>query len=1175
MLAHTIKQTITRRLLPTAFIFIFAAMLSKPLNADIENVIRPPYNPLIQPASDEGEKLISKFKPVAGMHVELIAAEPHLVNPVCFTIDHKGRIYVAETFRLHAGVTDMRGHMSWLADDQACRTVEDRLNAMKKNLGFDFIKYNVEDDRIRILLDNDGDGKTDEAKIFADGFNDRLDGIGAGILVDRGDVYWTCIPDLWKLRDTTGDNTADERIHMSGGFGVHIGFLGHDLHGLRKGPDGRIYFSIGDRGFNVVNKEGKRLYSPDCGAVLRCEPDGSNLEIFHDGLRNPQEIVFDDYGNLFTGDNNSDAGDKARWVYLVEGGYSGWTYGYQWFTKPVARGSWNAEKMWHPQWKGQTASIVPPLANIGAGPSGLTYYPGTGLPERYAGHFFMADFRGNAFGSLVHSFSLTPKGAAFEVGPVEEFIKGVCLTDLEFGMKPGLYISDWVTGWEPTGKGRIYRIHDPNLESDAGTSETARLLGEGFDKRATEELVSLLGNRDQRVRLEAQWALADKGTDALPALRTAAASATGFGRLHSVWALAQLGRAGNADATQIVERLLDDSDAEIRAQAARAMSDLRAPTAQPRLIAMLKDESARCRFFAATALGKLDPAKAAPENARPALVEMLKENKDEDPYLRHAGVMGLAGSQNPNALLAAAQASDSAAVRMGCLLALRRHESPFAANFLNDSDPLVVTEAARVINDLPINGAMEALAIIASKVRDYSAWREMGVDINPLLLRVLNANFRLGGAGNAKAVGIMAAEFNTTDEVRIEALTMLAEWAGPHGPDRVKGEWRPLAARSDAPAREVATKIVPKILAGKSPKIIQSAAQLAGQYKIAEAADALLAIVSKTDENIDSRIESIRALGKIGGDQLTRAVAVARADSAANLRTEGNTLFAQLNPEQAIAILTQALERGEVSEKQGAITTLASLKTPQADALLGQWLDKLLANEVPNEMKLEILDTARASENEAVKSKSAEWDRRAKAETTDTLAGYRESLYGGKAENGKKIFFEKVEAQCQKCHKIGETGGGEVGPDLTTVASRVQRDYILESIVKPNQVIAKGFENVTLILDDDSEVAGRVVTEDETKLELEIAVQEEGEEFVEEEADTTVPAESKPATEVAHGEPEPAKPTQYTRMTIEVAKIKKRTRNLSSMPEDLLENLSKSELRDLVEYLSSLKEEAK
>ena len=237
---------------------------------------------------------------------------------------------------------------------------------------------------------------------------------------------------------------------------------------------------------------------------MRCFPDGSGLEIVHRGLRNPQELTFDNYGNLFTGDNNSDGGDQARLVWILPEGDSGWRIGYQWVNAPNPRGPWNAEKMWHPYHDGQPAHIVPPLVNIGAGPSGFTYYPGTGLPDRYKDHFFMCDFRGDAGPNLIHTFRIEPKGAYFEMVDREDFANHMLATDVDFGMDGGIYFSDWVQGWRQPLKGRVYRIHAPALDGNALIEETKTILAEGFSKRPVENLVALLQHVDQRVRLEAQ-----------------------------------------------------------------------------------------------------------------------------------------------------------------------------------------------------------------------------------------------------------------------------------------------------------------------------------------------------------------------------------------------------------------------------------------------------------------------------------------------------------------------------------------------------------------------------------------------------------------------------------------------------------------------------------------------
>src|SRR5438874_7823013 len=266
------------------------------------------YEPDIKPASDEALRVMAKFRVPQGLKVELWAAEPMLANPVALAFDEHGRCYVAETFRHSQGVPDIRGYMSWLDDDLASRAVADRLAMYKKHLGDKLDTYTVHHERVRQIVDSKGTGKADKATVFADGFNSHVSGIGAGLLARQGKVWYTCIPDVWQLQDTKGTGTAGVRKSLSTGYGVHVGFIGHDLHGLRMGPDGKLYFSIGDRGLNVTGIDGRKVSNPDSGAVLRCNPDGTELELFATGLRNPQELAFNEYGDLFTCDNNSDGG---------------------------------------------------------------------------------------------------------------------------------------------------------------------------------------------------------------------------------------------------------------------------------------------------------------------------------------------------------------------------------------------------------------------------------------------------------------------------------------------------------------------------------------------------------------------------------------------------------------------------------------------------------------------------------------------------------------------------------------------------------------------------------------------------------------------------------------------------------------------------------------------------
>ena len=267
----------------------------------------------------ELQNALGKLRVAPGLKAGIFAAEPLIQNPVSFTFDEQGRAYVVETHRRRTSVFDIRNHRDWLDDDLSFRMVADRSNFFRRVLvpgntnlpakivqdrnkdgKFDVRDLEVESERIRLVSDSNGDGAADGAVTFADDFKTSVSGVAAGVLARKGNVYFTCIPDLWLLKDTDKDGVADFRKSLASGFGVHISYGGHDLHGLRLGPDGKLYFSIADRGAHVVTPQ-TTIAVPDTGAVFRCDPDGTNLELFASGFRNPQELAFDQYGNLWTG----------------------------------------------------------------------------------------------------------------------------------------------------------------------------------------------------------------------------------------------------------------------------------------------------------------------------------------------------------------------------------------------------------------------------------------------------------------------------------------------------------------------------------------------------------------------------------------------------------------------------------------------------------------------------------------------------------------------------------------------------------------------------------------------------------------------------------------------------------------------------------------------------------
>ena len=161
------------------------------------------------------------------------------------------------------------GGLEMIREDFQARTIEDRLAMYDKHADKrDRAWYTLQTpDRLIRLEDRDGNGVADHRTLFSDAFKRPSAGLGFSILAERNSA--ACIPALRRLTDPNDDGVADTNEKIVNGFGVRVSFIGHDLHGITRGPDGRLYFSVGDRGFRRGRGwQDPRGIRPRCGFPL-------------------------------------------------------------------------------------------------------------------------------------------------------------------------------------------------------------------------------------------------------------------------------------------------------------------------------------------------------------------------------------------------------------------------------------------------------------------------------------------------------------------------------------------------------------------------------------------------------------------------------------------------------------------------------------------------------------------------------------------------------------------------------------------------------------------------------------------------------------------------------------------------------------------------------------------
>lgn len=425
-----------------------------------------------------------------------------------------------------------------------------------------------------------------EPFLYADGFRAIQ-----GMAWHDGTLYVSHMPFLSVLRDTDGDGKADDRKDLFKDLGPtnNKGLNDHIVSGIQFGMDGYLYISVGDKGVPKATGPDGRTAQLVGGGTLRCRPDGTGLEVYSSGTRNHLEANLDDRDNLFTYDNTDDGGGWwTRVTHHIEGGYYGYPYDY------------------HPR----PDRMLPRMAEYGGGsPCGAVVYKEDAWPERYRNVGLWAEWGKGK----VHAFRFAPDGSTFKVESEIDFAtpSGVAnFRPIDVALSYDgrtLYVADWgMGGWGKKDEkvGRIFAI---TYKRPINTQPR------GKDSDPIPVQIEKLAHPSFNERMRAQAALIKQGQAALGAVTEALADpkTPALAKRHLVWALDGIA-GGRPEATMPLLEALGSPEADIRAQAARALGERQAPIAVEPLAKLLNDAEPTVRLQAVIALGRIGDAQAIP-----------------------------------------------------------------------------------------------------------------------------------------------------------------------------------------------------------------------------------------------------------------------------------------------------------------------------------------------------------------------------------------------------------------------------------------------------------------------------------------------------------------------------------------------------------------------------------
>lgn len=579
-----------------------------------------PRMPAVEP-----KDAVATFQVKKGFHIELVACEPLVVDPVALSFDERGRMFVVEMI------------------DYSERRDE------TPHLG-----------RIRMLEDTNGDGIFDKSTIYAD----NLPWPTAVFCYDGG-VFVGATPDIYYFKDTNGDGKADVREKVFTGFAEGMKRLNVQgmLNSFNWGLDNRIHGATSTDGGLLRALRHPEMKPVDVhGRDFVIEP--RTMTITSEAGGGQHGLSFDDWGRRFACNNS----DHIR-LFMYDDRYAARNPYYN--MPPVLQSiavdgpaaevyRISPEEPWRvirTRWR--VAGLV--SGPIEGGGRSAGYFTGATGTTIYRGDAFPPEFRDNAFlgdagGNLVHRKILLPDDVGLKAQrasdeQTNEFTasRDTWFRPVQFANAPDgtLYVIDMYREiiehpWSLPDN--IKRFLDLNSGNDRG--RIYRIVPDGFkqpklprlDKATTSELVATFENPNGWHQDTASRLLYERqDKSAIPALRAMAAnSKSELARIHALYSLDGLGGLG----VQQISKALDDSDAWVRLHAIKLSEKFAGSKSADALIkklaSMTADPSNLVRYQLAFTLGEF------PEGNRvPALTSIARRDV-ESPWIQAAVLSSLA-----------------------------------------------------------------------------------------------------------------------------------------------------------------------------------------------------------------------------------------------------------------------------------------------------------------------------------------------------------------------------------------------------------------------------------------------------------------------------------------------------------------------------------------------------